>query len=269
MTKIVGILNVTPDSFSDGGCFLGREEALRRLDEMLEEGVDVVDVGAESTRPGAVAVGFEEEWRRLSSVLPEIVRRVREFSVQNGREVLISIDSYNFETIKKAYDCGVDIINDVSGLRDERVVDFVAKNGVKVVLMHNLAIASNPDIVVNAAMGAAEAVFEWGRGKIADLEEKGVKKSQIIFDPGIGFAKNAQQSIRILKNIAIYRDLGVEIYVGHSKKRFLDEIYRNWAGEPGDMVVRGDKTVLVSEFLVAKGVDYLRVHDVGRHVGLV
>ncbi len=219
-TKIVGILNITPDSFFDGGKFDAFESAIAQTKKMIAEGADVIDIGAESTRPKAVPIGFDEEWKRLEKILPAVI-----FEIKNSsRKILTSIDSYHFETIKKAHGLGIDIINDVSGLVDEKIIKFIAEKNIATILMHNLAIHANPDLIINQHLNLTEEILNWARKKISDLEKKGVKKSQLIFDPGIGFAKNAEQSIRILKNIDAYRVLGLPLYIGHSKKSFLDAL---------------------------------------------
>lgn len=257
-TKIVGILNVTPDSFSDGGKFNSLDAAILQLKKMLEEGADVIDIGAESTRPGSLPIMAEEEWCRLEKILPAVIFEVKNFNEKFGKKIQTSIDSYHFETIKKSHELGVEIINDVSGLVDEKIVEFIAAKSITTILMHNLAIQSNPELIVNPHLNVTKEILTWAREKISTLEKKGVKKSQLIFDVGIGFGKNAQQSIRVLKNIDAYRALGLPLYVGHSKKSFLDALEI-----PGD---RAEKTLQVSKFLMEKNVEFLRVHDVLVHV---
>lgn len=261
MTKLVGILNVTPDSFSDGGKFDGIENALAQTQKLIKEGAQMIDIGAESTRPGAVPITAEQEIARIKDILPAVVAEVKSYD----QEIEISIDSYHFETIKFAFEAGVDVINDVSGLKDEKIVDFIAKNNIKTILMHSLSVPADPKIIVNSALGVAEEVLGWAVAKIKELQVKGVQKSQLIFDPGIGFSKDNQQSIRILKNIDIYKVLEVPIYVGHSKKRFLDDVYKNLVENDDKehiMEARALKTAMISAFLAQNGVDYLRVHDV-------
>ncbi|MBM3579230.1 MAG: dihydropteroate synthase [Alphaproteobacteria bacterium] len=247
-TRIVGILNITPDSFFDGGKFDSLESALTHTKQMIDEGAAVIDVGAESTRPKSVALTAAEEWARLENILPAVVRLAK------MRGIKISIDSYHFETIQKAHDLGVDIINDVSGLIDKRIIDFIAAKNITTILMHNLAIHSNPNLIVNQHLNINAEILRWASEKIFSLTKKGVKKSQLIFDPGIGFSKDAAQSIRILKNIDSYRALGLPLYVGHSKKSFLDAL-----DIPGD---RAQKTLEVTKFLAERNVEFLRVHDV-------
>jgi len=130
MTKLVGILNITPDSFSDGGKYNSLETALNRLQELLNDGADVIDIGAESTRPTAIAISHDEEWLRLEKILPEIIFAVKKFNQKTGKKIQTSIDSYHFETIEKAHECGVDVINDVKGLVDERIVKLIAKKNI-------------------------------------------------------------------------------------------------------------------------------------------
>lgn len=251
-TKIVGILNVTPDSFSDGGKFSSLENAVLQLKKMIEEGADIIDIGAESTRPNATPISAQEEWLRLEKILPTLI-----FEIKKHPQIKSSIDSYHFENIKKSYELGIDIVNDVSGLIDEKIIDFVAQNNITIILMHNLAIHANPDLVVNQNIDINKEIIRWAQEKIAILIKKGIKKSQLIFDPGIGFAKDARQSISILKNINSYRILGLPIYVGHSKKRFLDAI--DISGN------RAEKTLAVSKYLIERDVDFIRIHDVLQH----
>lgn len=224
---------------------------------MMENGADMIDIGAESTRPKATPISSEEEWKRLEKILPAVISQIKKFP----KKIETSIDSYHFETIVKSYETGVDVINDVSGLADERIVNFIAEKNIKTVLMHNAPVPVDPTLIINPHIGITGEILSWGRKKIFDLGKKGVKKSQLIFDPGIGFNKNAQQSIRILRNIDAYRVLGLPLYIGHSKKSFLEEVKI-----PGD---RAEKTLVISKYLIEKKVDYLRIHDVKNHRELI
>jgi dihydropteroate synthase len=299
MTKLVGILNVTPDSFSDGGKFDSLETALTHLKKLIAEGADVIDIGAESTRPQATPIGPQEEWRRLTKILPAVIAEVK----KSPKKIKTSIDSYHFETLVKAWEMGVDVVNDVTGLSDERIVNFIAAKNVETVLMHNVApsaptgprskcgvtksssVATNlndnytlsrchpalaagssqraqvGDLLVNQNIYLIGDMLAWAQQKISDLEKKNVKKSQLIFDVGIGFGKDALQSIRVLKNINEFKRLGLPLYVGHSKKSFLDEVKID-----GN---RAEKTLSVSKYLLQKNVDFLRVHDVAAHFSLL
>jgi len=260
--KIVGILNLTPDSFSDGGKYFNEETALFHLTEMMVSGVDIVDIGAESTRPNAQILQAQDEISRLENILPKLISAVKNFNKIHHKNIQTSIDSYHLETIIFAHKIGVEIINDISGLIDEKIIDYIAQNNLTAILMHNLAIHSNPDLIVNRDLNVVDEIINWGQQKIAYLTSKKIQKSQLIFDPGIGFAKNSTQSIRILKNINALRVLDLPIYVGHSKKSFLDAI--NIPSQPN--LDRTAKTLILSQYLVQKNVDYLRVHDVKENI---
>lgn len=261
MTKIVGILNITPDSFSDGGKFNSQNSAISQTKKMIEEGAEMIDIGAESTRPGATAINSEEEILRLEKILPEIVNFVKHHNQKNKTNIQTAIDSYHFKTIKWAISQGIDIVNDVSGLKDEKIIDFIAKNNIKTIFMHSLSVPADPNIIINQDIDAVDEVLKWAQEKVKFLEQKGVRKSQLIFDIGVGFSKTASQSIRLIKNIARFKSLGLPLYVGHSKKRFLDQIHQEQNSE-NKMQDRAQKTLEISKFLAKNNVDYIRVHDV-------
>ena len=156
---------------------------------------------------------------------------------------------------------GVDVINDVSGLVDENIINLIAKKGITTVLMHNDKIDPVPGAVFNKNTHLNNEIIKWAAEKIAYLTSRGVKKSQLIFDVGIGFGKDANQCIRILKAIDAYKTLGLPLYVGHSKKSFLDAV--NCSNFPnGKSYNRSQKTLIISQYLAKKNIDFLRVHDV-------
>lgn len=262
VAQIVGILNVTPDSFSDGGKFNSLDEALTHTKQMIDDGANVIDIGAESTRPGAVRISDEEEWARLKDILPEIVKLVK----NSNKKVRTSIDSYHFANIKRSFEAGVDIINDVSGLDDDRIVDFIAAKNIETVLMHNEKVNPLPDTVLNEHLNLTHKIIDWAHAKLRYLTKRGVNKSQLVFDVGIGFGKDADQSIRVLKYINNYKIMGLPIYVGHSKKSFLKGIDFSQYGQDLDA---SQKTLIISKYLLNRGVDYLRVHDVKEHSSLI
>lgn len=259
-TKIVGILNITPDSFSDGGRFDAPSLALKHLKQMLQEGADVIDVGAESTRPNAIPISAQEEWQRLEKILPQVVFAVEKFNRDNSKQVEISIDTYHTLTAKMAYEVGVKIINDVSGLKNSEMIEFIAQKNIKTVFMHSLSVPANPDIIINQALNVTHEILQWAQEKIIQLEQNGVKKSQLIFDPGIGFSKNATQSLRIIKHISDFQSLNLPIYIGHSKKSFLDDLKID--GLSNNKESCAQKTLIISSYLAGKNIDFIRVHDV-------
>jgi dihydropteroate synthase len=262
VTKIVAIMNLTPDSFSDGGKFNSLASALKHLQKIIVQGAAIIDVGAESTRPAAKAISPEEEWRRLEQILPAIIAAVK----KAPEKIKISIDSRHFETIKKSCELGIDIINDVSGLTDEKIIEFIAAKNLTTILMHNLQVPAASEVVINKNINLTSEILKWAREKIYYLEQKKVKKSQLIFDPGIGFNKDALQSIGILKNIEAFKILGLPLYIGHSKKSFLEAIDFSAFGTN---LNRGQKTVIISKYLAKKNVDFLRVHDVKENLAAI
>jgi len=247
MCKVFGILNVTPDSFSEYGNNFNHIDALSSAKEMIHCGVDVIDIGGESTRPGAVSISIDEEIKRLG-ILPEISALAKDHKVK------ISVDSRNYETIKTYIDY-IDIINDQSGFADERIQDLALQYNKKALFMHSLSLP----VVKGEFIQDADVVGylkNWLRKKIDYLENKGFKKDQLIFDPGIGYGIRPEESIEILKNISSFQKFDVPILIGHSRKSFLAQF-----GEE-DAAKRDPETHALTFFLAGNNVDYLRVHDV-------
>jgi dihydropteroate synthase len=273
-TKIVAILNVTPDSFSDGGKYNSYQNAIDHIRQLIKEGADIIDIGAESTRPGGSEVGIDEEWQRLEIILPRLVDIVRAHNLDpKNKKIAISIDSRNVETAKKAHQAGVNIINDVTGLKDKKMAEFVIDNNLEVVFMHSLTVPVDPSVVIDHNLDVVAEIISFAKQKITELMAIGAKKNQLIFDPGIGFGKDPEQSIEILKRIDEFRILDLPLYIGHSKKRFLDKLdfkqFQNLAPnlcqfkpEEFNNFSREQKTSLISKYLTEKKVEFIRVHDV-------
>jgi dihydropteroate synthase len=215
---VVGILNVTPDSFSDGGAYLEPAAALRQAERLVEAGARMIDVGAESTRPGAVPVSAEEEWRRLEPVLHALLERYP--------TVPVSVDTVKASTARRALEAGAWVINDVSGLRlDPEIAEVCAEYDAGLVLMH-----SRGDVGEMASYRYAqyadlegEVVAELDRA-IKAAEERGVARRRIVVDPGLGFSKTPEQSLRILGKLEVLGVLGCPVMVGPSRKRFLGAV---------------------------------------------
>lgn len=248
MTDIVGIINVTPDSFSDGGEYRDAAAALRAIDAQIKEGAAVIDIGAESTRPGAIPVTPEEEWTRLAPVLEKLPQGVR-----------YSMDTRHAETAKRALECGMHWINDVSGFADPAMVNAVRDTDCKLVVMHSLSVPANKNDVLPEGADPVECVLAWAQSRLASLEAGGIARWRLIFDPGIGFGKTAAQSLALLRGVTCFKMLGVPLLIGHSRKSFLAE----------SALSRDEATLELSRELVRQGVDYLRVHDVAAHVRMV
>jgi dihydropteroate synthase len=262
MTKIVGILNITPDSFFDGGKYNEQKNALKQLEILLIDGADVIDVGAESTRPGAEAISAEEELARLQGILLSIILAVQKFNQKNHKKVEISLDSRHSEVVAVALGWGIDIINDVSGFEDLRMVELAVQSGKKIVVMHNLGVPAAKNKIIDENLDVVEVLVDWMKNKLEQLQKAGVKKEQIIFDIGIGFGKNAAQSIKLLQEIDRLRVLDLPLYVGHSNKSFLDELHELGPINCNQTMNRREKSILVSRYLMQKNIEYLRVHNV-------
>lgn len=256
MTKFVTILNLTPDSFSDGGKFNQKETALKHLKKLLNSGADMIDIGGQSTRPGAPVITANEEWDRLKDILPFLIDEIKNFKIKSGKKIEISLDSYHPENISKALDLGIDIINDVSGFVSEKMQKIAVKSQKKLILMHNLGVPSDPNIIMDVNLDIIEELIQWARDKIKKLTDIGIKTENIIFDPGIGFGKNYQQNIAIIDRIDELKILNLPLYVGHSRKRFLN--YLNDAEFKNKNIE--EKTNIITKYLIAKNINYVRVH---------
>jgi dihydropteroate synthase len=249
--KIMGILNVTPDSFSDGGCFHDLECAVERALEMLDSGVDVIDIGGESTRPGAESVSIEEE---IARVVP-VIKKLK----QAHPKCVLSIDTMKYETAKAALDVGVDIINDVTGLRNSpEIANLVAEKGAGLILMHMRgtpatmkSLTKYNDVVADVSKALLESA------KIA--ESAGVQRESIMLDPGLGFAKNTIQNLEILRRICEFRKLGYPLLVGPSRKSFIGDVLAiDGVAPPPEEREWG--TAAVVAWLTIHNVELIRVH---------
>lgn len=240
-TYIMGILNVTPDSFSDGGDFDSVEKALKHAKEMVEEGADMIDIGGESTRPGHTYVDSEEEIRR---VVPVIKALKKEISLP------MSIDTYKADVAEEALKLGVEMVNDVWGLRrDVNMANVIAKYDAEVCIMHNQdGTEYDKDIM--------ESIKDFLNESIKMALDAGVKKEKIVLDPGIGFGKTFEQNLEVLRRLGELRELGYPILLGTSRKSVIGNVLHL---EPKDRV---EGTIATTVLGVRDGVDIVRVHDV-------
>lgn len=241
-THIVGILNATPDSFSDGGLFPRVDDALRRIESMVQEGASFVDIGGESTRPNFDPISEKEE---ASRVLPIIELAKRQFP-----DIILSIDTTKSSVAKKALQAGVDIINDISGFQgDPDMALVVADARAACVLMRNARIVP----IVGETI---DSIFRFWEKSLAVAEKAGVTRNRIILDPGIGFGTTREQDLDILRNVARLRALGFALMIGVSRKRVTGELL----DLPADQ--RLETTLATTVCAIQGGVDFLRVHDV-------
>lgn len=244
-THVMGILNVTPDSFSDGGKFFDLDKAVRRGLEMGEQGADFIDIGGESTRPGSESISLDEELRR---VIPVIERLAKETPVP------LSIDTYKSEVAERALDAGAVIVNDISGLHfDARIADIIARYEASAILMHikgtPRTMQQNPEYE-----NVLEEICTYLQEGISLAESKGIR--QLCVDPGIGFGKKLQHNLEIFRNLAELRSLGYPVLVGPSRKSFIGMIL--------DLPVeeRLEGTAAAVAVSIVNGANIIRVHDV-------
>ena len=247
-THVMGILNVTPDSFSDGGLYFDRKTAVEHALRMVEDGADIIDIGGESTRPGAEPVPLDEELRRTIPVIEAIASKV---------DVPISIDTYKAEVAKRAIEAGASVVNDISGLRfDPEMASVVAETGAAVVVMH---IKGTPrDMQKNPKyQDLFGEIIEYLRGSMEIAKKAGVPEERIIIDPGIGFGKRPEHNLQIINRLDRFSVLGRPILVGPSRKSFIGLILDNLP--PAERVEGTAAAVAISVF---KGASIVRVHDV-------
>ncbi|MBD1149146.1 dihydropteroate synthase [Pelagibacterales bacterium SAG-MED27] len=244
--NIMGVLNLTPDSFSDGGKFNTKNKGLKHALEMFNSGANIIDIGGESTRPGAKAVDNKTEWKRIEKIVKLI-----------SKKIPMSLDTRKSEVMKKGIKYGVKIINDVSGLDyDPETINVLKKYKIPFVIQHS---QGTPEKMQNKPRYKNELldIFDFFEKKIKSLKKIGIKHNNIIIDPGIGFGKNLKHNMNLIRNISIFHSLGFPILVGNSKKRFIKEI-----AEKNDTKSRIGGTMTSSIYLMMQGVQILRIHDV-------
>ena len=244
----MGILNVTPDSFSDGGRFTSGEAVARQVEQMLAAGVDIVDVGGESTRPFAEPVSESEE---LARVLP-VIEHIRKIS-----KVPVSIDTTKAEVARQALAAGATMVNDISALRhDPEMVEVVRSYKGPIIIMHMQGTPG--DMQVDPRYGdVVEEICAFFLERTGWMEEQGIGKDRIVIDPGIGFGKTLEHNLDILRNVNTFKQLGFPVLIGHSRKSFLEKLL----GLPVEE--RDCPSAVISALCTRQDVDILRVHDVG------
>ncbi len=250
---VMGILNVTPDSFYDGGRYIAVESALNQAEKMILAGAKIIDIGAVSTRPGSKGVSVEEEWNRLKDII-EVLR-------EKFPKTILSVDTYRSEIARKSVHAGVHIINDISGgTMDEQMFETVAELQVPYILMH---IQGTPDMMQkNPVYGnVIEEVKSFFEIQIEKLKTRGVK--QIILDPGFGFGKTVEHNYQLLNQLEVFVGMGFPVLAGLSRKSMITKLY----GEKPDEALTG--TTEVHKIALQKGVKILRVHDVKEAMALV
>lgn len=253
-TLVMGVLNVTPDSFSDGGNFFSQEKAVQHALQMERDGADLIDIGAESTRPGSVGITAEEEWSRLAPVLAALRTRLK---------IPISVDTRKSEIAAKAIESGAELINDVSGLRhDPRIAQISARARAPLILMH---MRGEPETMQQKlfARDALKDVTHGLRASLAIARKAGVANSQIVLDPGIGFGKSYAQNYELLADLPQLAKLGFPLLVGTSRKGFIAKtLSQNGKPAPSETKIWGTAATVTASIL--NGAHIVRVHDVAQ-----
>lgn len=246
--QIMGILNVTPDSFSDGGSFIGEREILRQVKLLIADGADIIDVGGESTRPFADPVPEQEE---LDRVIPAI-KAIRFAS----STLPVSIDTTKAAVARAALRVGATMVNDISALRqDQEMIEVVKGYGGPVIIMHMQGTPGNMQVKPDYEDVVAE-ICAFFKERTAWMKEQGVDSDRIIIDPGIGFGKTLEHNLAILRNISTFKKLGFPVLIGHSRKSFFDTLLQIPVQD------RDCPTAVVSALCAQQETDILRVHDV-------
>jgi len=247
--KIMGVLNVTPDSFSDGGLFLKENEAYDQAKKMINGGAAIIDVGGESTRPGSKTINENKEWKRIEKI---IIKLKKNFS-----KIPISLDTRNSYVMKKGINFGINIVNDVSGLNfDKKSFNVINSNKIPFILHH---MQGNPDTMQKNPKydDVLLDIYDFFEKKINFCIKKNYSKNLIIIDPGIGFGKNINHNLRIMSKISTFHSLGCPILIGTSRKRFIEHIVTKF-----DTQDRTGGTLASVLYGLSQGVQLFRVHNV-------
>jgi dihydropteroate synthase len=245
--RLMGIVNVTPDSFSDGGIHQSVDSAIEHALKLAEQGADILDIGGESTRPGAEPVSEKQELERVIPVIEKL---------SSLTEVPISIDTMKSVVAKEAIQAGAIIVNDVSGLEfDPEMPSVCAETNAGVICMH---MKGDPQTMQDEPVyeNVCKEITEYLAGRIEFLKQNGISQERIVIDPGVGFGKTAEHNLEIMKNISTFRDTDSPVLIGHSRKRFLSKMI----GRKVDERLAG--TIGVSIALAMQNVDIIRVHDI-------
>ncbi len=252
-TYVMGILNVTPDSFSDGGSYPKLSDALHRVEQMLEEGAELIDVGGESTRPGYTKITDEEEIARTCPVIE---------AIKKNFDVPVSLDTYKSKVAQAGVQAGMDLFNDIWGLQyDKEMAKVIAQSGLPCVLMHNRKEKMGDE---TKATPELEAMFREDFERILTIaEDAGIVKEQIVLDPGVGFAKSYEQNLWVINHLPFFQELGYPLLLGTSRKSVV--------GLTLDLPVteRVEGTLATTAFAVSAGCCMVRVHDVKENVRFI
>ena len=253
-TQLMGILNVTPDSFYDQGDAFDTDKAIDKGLRMFDEGADIIDIGGESTRPGAIPVSTEDEILRVIPVILALKSKI---------QIPISIDTMKVQVAKLAIEAGASIINDVTGFIDIEMVELAKKTGVQIVVMHMRGNPLNMQNNLHYENGIVDEIFNFFKERVDFLTGNGIKKEQIILDPGIGFGKSVADNLKIIHNLLELKELGFPFLLGISRKSFMAKILK----EKTCFLLPA--TLGLNSVAILSAVDIIRVHDIKEHRMLI
>ncbi len=253
MTRILGIVNITRDSFSDGGRYLDPDRAIDHALRLVSDGADVIDIGAESSHPDAERVSEETEIARVSSTIRAL----------KARDVCVSIDTYRPLVMRAALSLGADIVNDITGARDSETIKVVADSRARLILMHSTSGDAHAERLVTDPATIVERIMRFFERRLSALAAGGVHREQIILDPGLGYfiGSNAEASLAVLRGLDQLKTLGLPICVSASRKSFVGAVIGG-SEEPRPVSERAAGTLAVELWAAQQGADYIRTHDV-------
>ena len=244
----MGILNITPDSFSDGGKYLNKKKALIHVTNLINSGADIIDIGGESSRPGALPITIDEEKNRVIPIISDLRKE--------NPEILISVDTCKSEVAKEAIEVGADIINDISGMKNDiKMSNVIQENKIPIVIMHMKGLPTNMQKNISYNNFLEDILFFF-KERLEYAKLHNIQEDQIILDPGIGFGKTLEQNFILLNNIDLFCSLGYPVLIGTSRKSFLGKTL----GLDTDNILEG--SIASNLFATMKGARILRVHDV-------
>jgi dihydropteroate synthase len=254
MTKLMGIVNTTPDSFYANSRCVTEQSAIQRGIEMYEQGADILDIGGESSRPKAAVVTEEEELERVLPVIKALSQSV---------PIPLSIDTVKVKVAEEALKAGASFINDITGFQNPDMCRLAAESGVQICVMHMQGNPATMQQNPNYPQGITSFLKQWFQTKIESLLSLGVQEKQIILDPGIGFGKTVADNLEIIDNLSLFKAIGLPLLLGISRKSFMGKILNKPAAEllPG--------TIAINAVAIMRKVDIIRVHDVNEHRAII
>ena len=254
-TLLMGILNVTPDSFYDKSRCFSFEKAVKRAKQIIKNGADIIDIGGESSRPGAESVSEEEE---INRVIP-VIKEIQKFK----KKIPISVDTVKPKVARLSLENGATLLNDISGFHNEEMIDLAKSFRCHLCVMHMQNSPKTMQVNPSYEKGVVTEIIRFFQKKVNELLKKGIEKDKIILDPGIGFGKSVEDNLDIIRNIETFKSLGFPLLFGISRKSFMGKILNK---KPKDLLL---STLVLDMLLTIKHIDIIRAHDIREHKDLI